>query len=1812
MKRLAFAAALLATAVCWAGYSFYYTENFSNLSANWYVNGNISTTGSGISVPSGAVGALISKVAIPDGTSDSMVSATVTSSYCCPAYAVGTFSLYLRASANTDGSGNNGTYYVLNVSNSGWNFQKRVNGSLTTVGSGSGNLLYNGVTLRATAHGSTILLVVGDVTLIYNDSDIPAGQPGIGGSNMLYSSQFSTVQLGPVDRVGPTIGSIGISAFPNHVDAHWSSADDANGPGIALWTFGRSQGPADATLTPNTTDTTVQPSSTYTYSIDAWDYSANLAYKTTSVTTPPAGSIDPRQVGVKPTGTYWGALGEQIDLRSGNLNYTLPLLTAQMRGGNSVQINLAYNSTNWRQDPGGTWKLGGDVRYGFGWKLLAGSLTPIWGINWALDHYLFTDSTGAEYRLDQNSNNVWTSKDSTYVAYDANAGRLWFPNGAFWLFGCTSAGSEQDAGTMYPTLMEDSNGNQIILTYQGAPTLGGTNSSARISIIEDVRAVYDDAVGAYATYVFSYDATGHLTGIANNIGTAEGYGPISYASQTLCDPFGGGCGYGSIYTLSSLAITGLSLSYSFQQDSTGALTRATLPYGGYLGWQYANYTYVGSRLQPEVQYRLLSKDGTAASQVSYFINRDSGDPSRPVHVFADLWGPDGKSELPWFFDTNTSSPTLGLVTSRQDRVLPGQITKVQTNYGWNYDSAGRLYLSSAQTVLDPGSSQAVKQSTQVLDANGNVTQSALYDFTSPSTNPLRQYSNTYSSFAFSGPPFYKLYSSTVSGYINGAYNSPLTLTTNHYDGSGVCSGYSGSLASVSGQREHDDATFQAGLVSGRGNLTVAQRIDGTVCAQYDMLGNAIVQQDTLGRNYAVTYGNTSAAPNYAAPSAITTGSYSNTMSWYPFLGIQSQTGPTTTSATTTVQYDSYARPTQTTSVHNAITTYAYGTSPPTITATTDGHWTRTTLDGLGRTIKVETGDGSGTKSVTDTAYAAIALDPLGKVAQQSVPYKPGDPEYWTVYTYDGIGRATQVLAPDGASKTQYSYSGNTVTATDPANNSKTFTMDAAGNVTQVVEPGSLVTAYTYSLLNQLTQVQQTRNGTTQTRSWTYNGVLLTSTTQPESGTTTYSYNPNGTLASKTDARGYVTTYAYDNQARLTGFGAGDYAGGIIWDQAYFGGNYWGNNTQGRIAEIWYNAGTNVQTVEEHFSYDSSGLVTTKAMALRNGAYLPQLSATFTYNDLAALTSIQYPNGGPTYNYSYDTMGRLSGMTDAASGNPLVLFGTYGPAGEFISMSYLGYNEGRQYNAMKQLTRLTNSLNGPGTVVSDFGYTFPSGQNLGKISQMNDYVTGETVQYAYDSLLRLTSASSNQSWSQSFTYDGFSNLTNVNAVNAPGLGINVNAANNQLLSDSYDANGNDVSIGTYDSQNHLTAAGGMRYGYALDGKRIYKGSPTVGEYYFYAPNGQRLGTYSYSIYAPTVITAVNTNAYFGGRLIQAQGNTILTDRLGSNVSGGKRYFAYGGEKPSATTNEIEKFTGYFRDSETGLDYAAQRYYQPGTGRFATADPSTVHGNGSDTNSWNRYSYAGGDPINNADPSGLDWVWVGGGWCSTLDYNGGCYDPGGQQALTPDPQCMIIYQTLLADPGNATALGVAPYCGLFFGGVIIGSGSGSGGSSQPNPTPPSQQPAPSSCSLELEYRQAALTRGNHASLVVTDSYGYTITMQGKPQNYPLPRGMPPTWGNLVAVNQDVNIGDQQWGSTLTSSTDASLCDQVSDIEKAENYYSNNPVTYYPWGPNSNSLAHWLLESGYVDQYFTAPPLTFGWKTPLYGTILGIPATKRPTVR
>ena len=177
---------------------------------------------------------------------------------------------------------------------------------------------------------------------------------------------------------------------------------------------------------------------------------------------------------------------------------------------------------------------------------------------------------------------------------------------------------------------------------------------------------------------------------------------------------------------------------------------------------------------------------------------------------------------------------------------------------------------------------------------------------------------------------------------------------------------------------------------------------------------------------------------------------------------------------------------------------------------------------------------------------------------------------------------------------------------------------------------------------------------------------------------------------------------------------------------------------------------------------------------------------------------------------------------------------------------------------------------------------------------------------------------------------------------------------------------------------------------------------------WAPNGQKLGTFQLTAalgcyyssqhcgngqVAPQFYASpTGTYLYFGGKMIKNANGWVYADRLGSI----RKFYPYGTERPSATQNGTEKFTGYLRDAESGNDYAVNRYMQPGMGRFLTADPYRANSGGAgdsrDPASWNRYAYTRGDPVNRVDATGLADGEPGGPAATVCSVDGTDYEGG----------------------------------------------------------------------------------------------------------------------------------------------------------------------------------------------------------------------------
>ena len=776
--------------------------------------------------------------------------------------------------------------------------------------------------------------------------------------------------------------------------------------------------------------------------------------------------------------------------------------------------------------------------------------------------------------------------------------------------------------------------------------------------------------------------------------------------------------------------------------------------------------------------------------------------------------------------------------------------------------------------------------------------------------------------------------------------------------------------------------------------------------------------------------------------------------------------------------------------------------PFTQTAAGPNGATRTTLDGFGRTTRVETGYLNGScalqvSSRVDMVYAPCACSPLGKLKQVSQPYAPNTTPVWTTYTYDGLGRTLTVQLPDGSATTT-SYAGNQTKTTDAATKWKTFTTDALGNLTSVVEPdpanqpnGTVTTSYTYDWMKHVSCVDMVRGGTlTSPYTYTSNGVSctsvytggtrqtrtfvydtagrLTAATNPENGTVGYTYNLNSTLNYKHDAKGQDTVYTYDSLVRVSQIQRYPYGKNSTEDLCGRVTYTYGDNTTnpylyayGRLLSTQYRVATaNVTTQDcaygtylgvdaytESYIYHPAGAVTTKQLSINRPFIVSgvpygtaSLSVGYAYDTAGRTSTISYPGvtpaGSPTtlqMGYTYDTMGRPSILADQSYtiGNWNWVQGvSYDYAGRMNGASYYTatssnyVTQSMTYNANGQLATL--GWNTAGTI----SYNYTTGQNNGQIAQVVDAISGETINYQYDALKRLTWASTATSgcpatpgsgWTQSFTYDGFGNLTQ-KTLNGNATSIAVNAATNQVTNAYYDTNGNMTSgVGGsfgYDEANRMVSAtetgGGKElYGFAPDNKRVYRASyaNTGGwteEVTLYGARGEKLGVCQIGVVSGSSqlsLTPIGTSVWFAGKLIwemkNGSGGSVLQDRLGTNRAGGAHLLPYGDET-TATANDQTKFATYNRDSYTTLDYADQRFYASTYGRFNTADMAGAAA--SNPGSWNRYSYTQGDPVNGYDPHGLFLQSPDGGDDSSWP----CGAVNSYDGVTlPDPSCYGLY-------------------------------------------------------------------------------------------------------------------------------------------------------------------------------------------------------------
>jgi RHS repeat-associated protein len=590
------------------------------------------------------------------------------------------------------------------------------------------------------------------------------------------------------------------------------------------------------------------------------------------------------------------------------------------------------------------------------------------------------------------------------------------------------------------------------------------------------------------------------------------------------------------------------------------------------------------------------------------------------------------------------------------------------------------------------------------------------------------------------------------------------------------------------------------------------------------------------------------------------------------------------------------------------------------------------------------------------------------------------------YSYDGLNRriqSTQDLRVGGIGS-------GSIDTSNPSNPTgeitETFSYDGNSRLIGLVDNNGNATGYTYDSLDRRTVE-----------------------TLPDNTTTKYSYDPDDNILTLTDNNGTIQNHTYDRvnrriQTEVT------LAPGVIGTtlNTY---QYDGLNRRTQMTDNNDPSdATSASTVNS--AYDSLGRVVEET---QNGRAVDE-----GWFAQAQRKSLTYPNGREL-NYTYDSLERIQTIKDAGAGSNIVQYTYIGPQ-RILQRQYqngsqltyldntgttdIGYDRDRREIERRDLVTENNSL------IVGFTYSYDRENNKSNEAKLHSATNSEL--YSYDSAYRLTDfqrGAAPPSRTQGWTLDAVGNWR-VNTVNGLAQNRTVNSTNEYTAINTtalpYDQNGNLLSSSglgyQWDYKNRLrrvcslpanamscTAPGALviaTYGYDAMNRRIRKAVTNFGSlngttnFYYdgWRTIEERDGSdaltqqYTYGIYIDEPLTLDTAH---GKRFFYHQNSLsstfALTDASGKVVEG-YQYDPYGQRTvfaPNFTTitgtmsayGNPYMFTGQRTDTESGLYFYRERYYDPVLGRFLQRDPAQY------ADGMNLYSYVAGNPTHWTDPTGL---------------------------------------------------------------------------------------------------------------------------------------------------------------------------------------------------------------------------------------------------
>jgi RHS repeat-associated protein len=660
--------------------------------------------------------------------------------------------------------------------------------------------------------------------------------------------------------------------------------------------------------------------------------------------------------------------------------------------------------------------------------------------------------------------------------------------------------------------------------------------------------------------------------------------------------------------------------------------------------------------------------------------------------------------------------------------------------------------------------------------------------------------------------------------------------------------------------------------------------------------------------------------------------------------------------------------------------------------------TTTTYDALSRISQV-TDAGGGT-----TTYSPYSNN---DVVVTVGPGPPGENTKRRQLEYDALGRLTSICE---------------ITAGTTA--------WPGGTCSQNSSQTGYWTKYTYDALGDLLTVTQNAQATSanqQTRTYTFDAMKrLTSEKNPETSQVAISHTydtdttctpaSSGDLIKRVDAVGNTTCYAHDALHRITGitYPSGAYAPStpaktFVYDSATVNGVAMAN-VKGRLAEA-YTGPSSSKSTDLGFSYTARGEVSdvyeltphsNSSYYHVSQTYWPHGSPSQLSSGISGLPAISY-GGIIGSTVGLDGEGRTTQVTATGTGQQNPVTGvTYNVASLPTQVNF-GSGDSDVFAYDSNTLRMTQFKFNVGTQSQSLTglLTWNANATLGQLAITDQFNSADTqtCKYGdpsasppvvgYDDLSRLVSANCGSAAAQTFSYDPFGNINKSGSPNSfqPTYSVATNrmTALPGNFTPTYDANGNVTN-----DSNHT-------YSWDVDGNSITVDSVGLTfDAFDRMVEQNRSGAYTEIVYAPSGGKLALMSGT-GGQTLQKAfvallgrdaaiytssgldhyrhsdwlGSARLTSTSSRTVSSTVAYAPFG-ETYAPFGTPDSSFTGENPDT-VGTDYDFPDREYSTQGRWASPDPAGLAAeHPRNPQSWNRYAYVLGDPLDNMDPTGDDSI------------------------------------------------------------------------------------------------------------------------------------------------------------------------------------------------------------------------------------------------